>query len=105
MHLRNYRIRVQWFSDTKLVDSRDSELVLIAFDEVGGIIRASFTLGGDQGPSDPGCLPFLHHIVRNGSTAIVLWWAPPHSALLSCDACETDWALDGSRGICKETVD
>lgn len=38
LHLGYDCIRVQWFANTKLVDSRDSELVLIALDEVGGIV-------------------------------------------------------------------
>lgn len=102
LHLCDDRIRVQWFTNTKLVDSRDSELVLIALDEVGGIVRTSFTLGGDQGPGDPGCLPLLHYVMGDGSTAIILWRVPPNSALLSCDAGETDGTLNRSRGICKE---
>ena len=45
MHLSNDWIRVQWFANTILVDSRDSELVLIALDEVGGVEGAGLTLG------------------------------------------------------------
>lgn len=103
LHLCDDRIRVQWFADTKLVDSRYSELVLITLDEVGGIVRTGFTFGGDQGPGDPGCLPLLHHIVSDGCTAVILWRVPPHGALLSCDASETDGTLDRSGGICRET--
>ncbi len=99
------RIRVQWFADTKLVDSRNSELVLITLDEVGGIVRTGFAFGGDQGPRDPGCLSLLHHIVGDGCTAVVLRRVPPDGALLSCDAGETDGTLNRSRGICRETED
>lgn len=99
LHLCNEGIRVQWFANTKLVDSRDSELVFIPFDEVGGIVRTGLAFGGDQGPGDPGCLPLLHHIVGYGGTAIVLWRVPPNGALISCDTRETDGTLNRSRGI------
>lgn len=99
LHLCDDSIRVQWFANTKLVDSRDSELVLIALDEIGGIVRTGFTLGGDQGPGDPGCLPLLHHIVGDGGTAVILRRVPPHSALLCRNAGETDGTLNRSGGI------
>lgn len=102
LHLGDDRIRVQGFTNSKLVHSRDSELVLIGLDKVGGIVRTSFAFRGDQSPGDPGCLPLLHHIVSDGSTAVVLWWVPPHRALLSRDAGETDGTLNRSRGICRE---
>lgn len=103
LHLCDDRIRVQWFANTKFVDSRDPELVLIAFDKVGGIVRASFTFGGDQCPGYPRCLPLLHHIVSDGGTAVVLWWVPPNGALLRCDTGETDGTLNRSRGICRDS--
>lgn len=99
LHPCDDRIRVQRFTNSKLVDSRDSELVLIALNKVGGIERTSLALRCDHGPGDPGCLPLLDHIVRDGSTAVVLWWVPPHCALFSRDASETDRALNRPRGV------
>lgn len=103
LHLCDDRIRVQWFANTKFVDSRDSELVLVAFNKVCGIVRASFTFGGDHCPGYPRCLSLFHHIVSDGGTAVVLWWVPPHGALLSCDTGETDGTLNRSRGICRNS--
>lgn len=99
LHPCGDRIRVQRFTNSKLVDSRDSELVLIALNKVGSIERASLTLRCDHSPGDPGCLPLLDHIVCDGSTAVVLWWVPPHCALFSSDASETDGTLNRPRGI------
>ena len=90
LHLCNDRNGVQGFANSKLVDSRDSELVLIALDKVGGVERAGFALGVDHGPGNPGCLPLLHNIVGDGRTAIIFRRVPPHGALLSCDAGETN---------------
>jgi len=102
LHLCNEGIRVQRFADTRLVDRRDPELVFVALDEVCSIVRTGFTFGGDHGPGDPGRLPLLHHIVGDGSTAVVLRRVPPHGALLSRDAGETDGTLNRSGCICRE---
>lgn len=101
LHLCDDRVGVQGFADTKLVDSRDSELVLITLDEVSGIERTSFTLGSDHGPGDSGCLPLFNHVMGNGSTAVVLWGVPPHGALLCCDAGKTNGPINRSRRICR----
>lgn len=103
LHLCDDRIRVEGFPDPKLVDSRNSELVLVALDQVGGVVRTSFTFGCDQSPGDPGCLSLLHHIVDDGGTAVVLRRVPPNCALLCCDAGETDGTLNRSRGIYMES--
>lgn len=102
LHLGNDRIRVKRFTHAKLIHGRDSELVLIALDKVGCIVRAGFTFRCDQCPGDPGRLPLFHHILGNSRTAIIFWWVPPHCALLSSDACKTDWPLNGSWSICKK---
>ena len=99
LHLSNDWIRVQWFANTILVDSRDSELVLIALDEVGGVEGAGLTLGCYGGPGDPGCLPLLYHVVSDASTAVILWWVPPHCALLSSYAGEANRSLYGPWGV------
>jgi len=64
LHLSNDWIRVQWFANTKLVDRRDSELVLIALDEVGGVEGAGLTLGGHGGPGKPGRFRLLYYSHR-----------------------------------------
>lgn len=102
LHLGNNRIRVQRFSHSKLVHSRDPELVLVALDEVGCIVGAGFTFRGDQGPGDPGCLPLLHHVVGDSRAAVIFWWVPPYCALLSCDSCKTDRPLNRSWSVWKE---
>lgn len=99
LHLGNDGIRVERFTHSKLVHSRDSELVLVALDKIGCIVRAGFTFRCDQCPGDPGSLPLFHHIVGNSRTAIIFWWVPPHRALLSCNTSKTDWPLNGSRSI------
>lgn len=43
LHLCDDGIRVKRFTNSKLVYSRDPELVLITLNKIGGIIRASFT--------------------------------------------------------------
>lgn len=100
LHLGNDGIRVKRFTHSKLIHSRDPELVLIALDKVGCIVRAGFTFRCDHCPGDPGCLPLLHHIVGNSRTTIIFWWVPPNCAFLSCDACKTDRPLNRSRSIC-----
>lgn len=102
LHLCDNWVGVEGFTNSKLVHSRDSELVLVALDKVGGIVRTSFTFRCDHSPSDSRCFPLLHHIVDDGSTAVILWWVPPYCALLSCDAGEADGTLNRSRGICWE---
>lgn len=101
LHPCNDRIRVQRFTNSKLVDGRDSELVFIAFDKVVGIERASLTLGCDHSPGDPGCLPLLYHIMSDGSTSVILWWIPPYCALFSRNASETDGTLHRPRCVFK----
>lgn len=101
LHLGDDRIRVQRFPHSKFIHSRDSELVLVALNEVGCIVGAGFTFRRDQCPRDPGRLPLFHHVVGDSRAAVILWWVPPHCALLSCDACETNRPLNGSRSIWK----
>lgn len=103
LHLGNDGIRVERFPHSKLVHSRDSELVLVALDKVGCIVRAGFAFGSDQRPGDPGRLPLFHHVVGNSRTAVIFGWVPPHRALLSCDTSKPDRPLDGSRSICEDT--
>lgn len=50
LHLCDDRIRVQGFTNSKLVHSRDSELVLIALDKVGGVVRTSLAFRCYQSP-------------------------------------------------------
>lgn len=102
LHLGNDRIRVERFPHSKLIHSRDSELVLVALDKVGGIVGAGFTFRRDQCPGDPGRLPLFHHVVGNSRAAVIFRRVPPHCALLSCDACKTDWPLNRSWSIWKE---
>lgn len=99
LHLCDDRIRVQGFTNSKLVHSRDSELVLIALDQVGGVVRTSLAFRCYQSPGDSGCLPLLYHIVGDSSTAVVFWWVPPHRAFLGSNAGETDGTLNRPRGI------
>ena len=99
LHLCNDWIRVQRSAITKLVDGRDTELILIALDQFSDVEGAGFTLASHHCPGDPGGLSLLYYVVSDGRAAIVLWRVPPNCTLLCSDACETDGTLRKPRGV------
>ena len=90
LQLSDDRGGVQRSSHSKLVDSRNPELVLVSFYQLCGIKGAFLALISNHCPRYLGCLTLLDKVVRNLGAAIVLWRAPGQSALALGDTAEGD---------------
>lgn len=91
---------VERSAHSKHVDSRNPELVLIGFDQLGGVKGAFLALIRNHGPRYLGRLTLLNDVVGNLRAAIILWRAPGQCAPALGDAAEGDGSHRLPRGVC-----
>ena len=82
--LGNYRLGLQWVSNAILLDSTDSEDVLIALNESGNINDAVFQFLWDNGPHDSAGLPLFHNVMCYHSTTLISRRGPHNGDIVRC---------------------
>lgn len=85
---------LSWWTNTKLVFCKDSEDVLLKFDQVHSFVCGLFDSGGQSVPNLTIRCTALNNVVGDPGSTIITWWVPGQETGLISDLGD----VKGSRG-------
>lgn len=92
--LSDYRLRLQWLSDSKLIDSHHTENIFISTQQFDHSDMSFLLHVGNGGPNHSACFTSLNYIVGHLSTSLVQFWnrTPAKDNFVCCDRIEINGA-------------